>query len=32
MKELKELATTDILNGPKEQVLFHLQRIGNVRD
>lgn len=31
LKELKELAITDLLNLPREQVLFHLQRIGNVK-
>jgi hypothetical protein len=32
IKELKELAITELLNVPREQVLFHLHRIGNVKE
>ena len=32
MKQLKEHAITDILNLPKEQVLFQLQRLNNINE
>src|SRR3954447_17989078 len=32
MKELKELALTDILMLPREQVIFQVQRLGDIKD
>jgi hypothetical protein len=32
MKELKELALTDILMLPREQVIFTVQRLGDIKD
>jgi hypothetical protein len=32
IKELKELAVTDILNLPREQIIFQLQRLGDVKE
>src|SRR6188768_535877 len=32
VRQLKELAITDILNLPKEQIIFQLQRLNDIRE